>query len=304
MRRLLHRNSLLAAGAALALGAVLAGAGLGAASDRSQAPATATLAPRVEQPALGLMGTIPLYWGEAEDIGEILGGQAEPHWARAQLEERYRLHPLSALTEDALAGLDFLLMAQPRALSPAENVALDSWVRGGGRLLLFADPLLTGESRFGIGDRRRPQDVILLSPILDRWGLELEFEEDQPAGPSSREIAGQAVPVNLPGRLAPPAQGGCTLEAAGLLADCAIGQGRAVVVADAALLDLHHPAPEAAPALAMLVKRALVRGDIAGKSLPPYENDEQGLDLTSRSMVDALAATGAANLSTSVRNPP
>jgi hypothetical protein len=210
------------------------------------------------------MGTIPLYWGEADGLGEILGGEEELHWARSLLEDDYRLHPLAALTESELARLKFLLLAQPRALSPAENVALDSWVRAGGRLLLFADPLLTGESRFGIGDRRRPQDVILLSPILRRWGLELEVLEDQQSGPSLREIAGQAVPINLPGRFAPPVQGGCTLEAAGLLADCTIGKGHATILADAALLDLHHPAPEAAPALEMLVERAVAAGHFAG----------------------------------------
>ena len=67
------------------------------------------------------------------------------------------------------------MMIQPRPLSPQENVALDNWVAAGGRLLLFADPALTEDSAFAIGDRRRPQDVVLLSPILARWGLELEL---------------------------------------------------------------------------------------------------------------------------------
>jgi hypothetical protein len=239
----------------------------GAAGEQPQPPPAAA----EPLPGLGVMGTIPLYWGEAEGLGELIGGEGEPHWARARLEEHYRLHPLASLTEGDLAPLDSLLLAQPRALSPAENVALDAWVRGGGRLLLFADPLLTGESRFAIGDRRRPQEVILLSPILRHWGLELEFVEDQRAGLNRREIAGQAVPVNLPGRFAPPMQSGCTLEAGGLLADCKIGQGRAVVLADAALLDLHHPAPDAASALDMLVKRALKPGDFAGMSPPKGE---------------------------------
>ena len=256
------------------------------------------------RPTLGLMGTIPLYWGETDGLGELLGGNAEPHWARAQLEENYRLHPLAALTEEQLAPLKLLLLAQPRALSAAENVALDAWVRGGGRLLLFADPLLTGESRFAIGDRRRPQDVILLSPILRRWGLELQFEEDQPAGLTSREIAGQVVPVNLPGHFAPPVQGGCALEASGLLADCAIGAGRVLVLADGALLDLHHPAPEAAPALQMLVKRALSVGDFAGSTPVSAQNRFEPVDLSAQEGAGAPRSTGAENLAASVHNPP
>ena len=181
-----------------------------------------------ELPELGLMGTIPIYWGEAEGFGELLNGAGSGHWARARLEAGYRLRPLDALGDEDLAGLDFLLLAQPRALSPAENVALDKWVRGGGRLLLFADPMLTGESRFAIGDRRRPQDVILLSPILGHWGLALEFDEDQAAGYALLPAAGASIPVNLPGAFAlREGETECALAAANVLADCEIGSGRA-----------------------------------------------------------------------------
>ena len=97
-----------------------------------------------ELPELGLMGTIPIYWGESDDFGQLLSDEGEVHWARAQLEAGYRLRLLDMLSEESLAGLEVLMLAQPRALSPQENVALDTWVRRGGKLLLFADPLLTG----------------------------------------------------------------------------------------------------------------------------------------------------------------
>jgi hypothetical protein len=218
-------------------------------------------------PQLGLSGTIPIYWGEAEGMSEMLAGEGTPHWARAQLERSYRLRPLDLLDEANLAPLAYLLLAQPRALSAAENVAVDAWVRRGGKLLLFADPLLTGESRFSIGDRRRPQDVILLSPLLTHWGLELEFVEDQPGGAAMREIAGTALPVNLPGRFTRSAgSGNCTLAAGDLLARCTLGEGRVTVLADAALLDLHDPHPAAAEALAWLVETTFARaGDGTGQ---------------------------------------
>jgi hypothetical protein len=200
-------------------------------------------------------------------MGDVLAGSGTPHWARTQLETGYRLRPLDVLDDASLAPLDNLLLAQPRALSAAENVALDRWVRRGGRLLLFADPLLTGESRYSMGDRRRPQDVILLSPLLTHWGLELEFVEDQPGGMATREIAGTALPVNLPGRLTPGASGGkCTFSAEGLLARCALAAGHVTVVADAAVLDLHQPHPAAARALEWLVDTTFEEtGDGAGQ---------------------------------------
>ena len=214
-----------------------------------------------ELPELGLMGTIPIYWGESDDFGQLLSDEGEVHWARAQLEAEYRLRLLDMLSEESLAGLEVLMLAQPRALSPQENVALDTWVRRGGKLLLFADPLLTGESRFAIGDRRRPQDVILLSPILNHWGLTLVFDDEAPAGYTLVPTAGVPIPVNLPGSLSiTTGEADCELRAADVLAECAIGQGRALVLADAALLDLQQPHPRASPALAWLTREAFGTG--------------------------------------------
>lgn len=199
------------------------------------------------RPELGLFTTLPIYWNEAADLGELLHSDAPPHWARVQLEERFRLKPLDILSSgegDAtrqIKAMRHLLVAQPRPLSPAENVALDGWVRDGGRVLLFVDPMLTAESTFALGDKRRPQDVALLSPILARWGLRLEFDEAQPSGPRNVHVFDGTVPVELAGRLAPvPApdsDGTCILHADGLVAQCRIGQGRALILADAAVLD-------------------------------------------------------------------
>lgn len=212
-------------------------------------------------PALGLMGTIPIYWGEADGLGDVIGGTGDRHWARDQLAADFQLRPIDTLSSNNLKDLKFLLLAQPRALTADENVALDNWVRDGGRLLLFADPMLTGESRFGIGDRRRPQDVILLSPILRHWGLELQFDDQQPAGSAVVELAGAVLPVRLPGRFAAVNSSQdaekCQILSGGLLARCAaIGSGQVLALADAAVLDLHHPADGSSAALAWLVRES------------------------------------------------
>ena len=209
------------------------------------AAAVAWRTPR-EKPVLGLFTTLPIYWGETADLGAVLSDESGPHWVRRALERDYRLRPLDVLgaagQEQGLAGMRDLVLAQPRALSPAENVALDAWVREGGRVLLFADPMLTAHSGFALGDRRRPQEVILLSPLLSHWGLDLQFDETQPEGERRVAALGTAVPVNLPGRFAlrENAGGGdatCVLLGEGLVARCTIGRGKAVVIADAALLE-------------------------------------------------------------------
>ncbi len=150
-------------------------------------------------------------------------------------------------------------MAQPRPLSPSENVALDRWVRGGGRLLLFADPMLTEDSAFALGDPRRPQTSVLLSPILGRWGLELHYDERQPFGEHTGEALGIAVPANLAGRFALGPGSACVLSGGGLAADCPIGKGRVLVLADAALFERDGAGTARVEALDHLLETAFVR---------------------------------------------
>ena len=230
------------------------------------APALAQEQEQAERPALALMGTVPIYWGEAADLGETLAGSARQHWAREVLERDFVLAPVDYLSAETLARYDYLLMAQPRGLSAEENVALDAWVREGGRLLLFADPLMTGDTRFGIGDRRRPQDVALLSPILAHWGLELSFDADQAEGLHDADHFGDPLPVNMRGAWQYPADPSgtesgtareCNIPGDALLAHCRIGAGQALLVADAALLDLDGPYANAESALGWMVIHGL-----------------------------------------------
>lgn len=207
---------------------------------------------------LALFTSLPILWQESDDIRGLLRSDAPPHWALAVLRQRGELRPLDSLAlpdgKPAMAGVGLLVMAQPRPLSPQENVALDTWVRSGGRVLLFADPMLTAESAFALGDRRRPQDIVLLSPILNRWGLELTFDEDQPEGEQAVDWNGARLPVNLPGRFVLKGKG-CTLIADGIGARCKIGKGSVLAIADAAILE--ERAADAAGGRAALLEQLL-----------------------------------------------
>lgn len=190
--------------------------------------------------AVGLFTSLPIYWGENDDIGAIIGGEAETDWVRAVIEQRFAITPLDALEADTLDQSTRLIMAQPRPLAPSENVALDKWVRDGGRLLVFADPMLTRHSEYALGDKRRQQDVVVLSPILTRWGLELFFDEEQAVGERWVKAYDGEFPVNLPGQFRLREAGGegtCIISETGLLAQCEVGKGRVTLLADAALLD-------------------------------------------------------------------
>ena len=191
---------------------------------------------------IGLFTSLPILWPEADGVAAVLRHDAPAHWALATIRRHGSVLPLDRLASDGgaqpLGGLDMIVIAQPRPLAPDENVAFDQWVRAGGRVLLFADPMLTIHSRFPLGDPRRPQDTVLLSPILTRWGLRLESDELQPIGERLADMAGGAAPINLAGRfVAADENGQCSVMSSGLVARCAVGKGLVLAIADAALLD-------------------------------------------------------------------
>lgn len=212
--------------------------------------------PAEPQRPVALFTSLPIFWGEGEELGDLLKQGRPPRWAKAELEAHGPIRPLDTL-EHLSPDLKQLVIAQPRPLSPAENVALDNWVRRGGQLLLLADPALTEESAYPIGDKRRPQDIVLLSPILSRWGLELTFDEAQRAGLRVVAAGGTAIPVDLAGawRTTNPH---CLLEAEALLAVCRIGQGRVLALADAEIAAASDTEALRQPALAELLRRAFV----------------------------------------------
>lgn len=230
--------------AALALVFASASCGLGEADDTHPAE------------PIGLYTSLPILWRETDALAGMLDRDAPRHWVLAALEQHGAIRPVDSL--DAADGAmplprgGLLVLAQPRPLVPGENVALDGWVRAGGRVLLFADPMLTIDSSFALGDRRRPQDVVLLSPILSRWGLRLTFDEGQAGGERLAEVLSHPVPVNLPGRFELLASArDCVILGGGLLASCHIGAGRVLAFADAALL-------EEGPAHSVTIRRAFL----------------------------------------------
>lgn len=211
---------------------------------------------------IGLFTSLPILWNDSPDLASELRSDNAVHWAKAVLAGHGRVVALDLLTDApgprSLAGLRRLVIAQPRALSPQENVALDNWVRGGGQLLMLTDPAYTEESRFALGDPRRPQAAALLSPILTRWGLELQFEAAQSLEETDRAVMGVPIPVILPGRFLTRGQSNCRLWAEGLAVTCAIGRGRVLALADAALLERADPTGRRATAFGQLLDSAFL----------------------------------------------
>lgn len=189
------------------------------------------------KPPLMLMTELPIVWGE----GGAFDPASRPAAGYRALQEEFDIRLIDHLDGAKLRGR-LLLLAQPRALDPAELVALDAWVRGGGRVLVLTDPALLWPSGLPLGDIRRPPATGMLGPLLGHWGLAIEPE---PA-PEVRRVDGvgadgRRLVLAAPGRFAAT---GTACSANGPLAQCRIGAGTAHLVADA---DLLHDALWAGP---------------------------------------------------------
>jgi hypothetical protein len=178
-----------------------------------------------QRPTLLLLTSLPLVFS---DSFSLHGGSP----ALKTLETRYRVAPISVTSPAELGKGRLLLMAQPFAQTAENLVALDDWVRRGGRVLLLADPMLEWPSKRPLGDPSRPPPMFADTGLLAHWGLRLDAPDER--GPMLRGLAGREIQTVSPGTLF----GRCMISADRLVAHCAIGRGEAVVVADADFLNL------------------------------------------------------------------
>ena len=206
--------------------------------------------PANERPTLLLLTSLPLVFGEQFS----LEGGGTP--ALKALESRYRIVPISVSDDADLAKGRLLLMAHPQAQPAEDLVALDSWVRRGGRVLLLADPLLDWPSERPLGDRLRPPPMFMDTGLLAHWGLTLDTPERREA--AIRKLAGFDITTVSPGSL----HGHCDVSRDGLVAHCRIGKGAATVVADADFVDADRLGPAAKHNLdALLAELAAIEAD-------------------------------------------
>jgi hypothetical protein len=194
----------------VAIVSVLAIAGLGWLGRPYQSSDALPARTEAERPTLSLLTSLPLIFGERFGLGE--GGSP----ALSRLEQRYKVVPIGVADAASLTGQTLLLMAHPRAQPAEALVDLDKWVRGGGSLLLLADPKLEWPSERPLGDILRPAPMFADTGLLKHWGLGLSEEGLASSGP-------------------------CEVAEDGQIARCRIGRGQATVIADADFLNVQSP---------------------------------------------------------------
>jgi hypothetical protein len=227
---------------------IVAAAGVGmVVKDRSRSlPARAP----GDRPELTVLTSLPIVFPEQF----TLRASAAP--ALKALQSRYRLVQISVTDRESLGQARLLLMAQPQAQPAEALVELDQWVRGGGRVLVLADPALEWPSEHALGDVLRPPLAFPDTGLLGHWGLRLDAPDSR--GPKLLAVGGGEIRTNSPGSLVATASG-CAVEPEQLIARCRIGQGQAIVVADADFIDAARIAGGAGSANLDLLLEELAR---------------------------------------------
>lgn len=196
--------------------------------------ATLYTEPASSTPVTMLSG-LPLRWAGEGDLSAMLQRGAADDPALDRLEKTHRIALVDSLADHVPPAGAVLLLAHPRALSPQDLVAVDAFVRGGGRAVILADALSGWPAPHPLGDSRNPPVTSLLTPLLDHWGLTLGAA---PAGETAAhgvDLDGRRLRLFSAGRFeAVPS--GCATHADRRIAHCRIGAGEAWLVGDADLL--------------------------------------------------------------------
>lgn len=171
---------------------------------------------------------------------QVASGEAQPSSLFEALAEKNRVVVIDDFQKLDRPGNIPLLLIQPRALAPRELVQLDDWIGKGGVAIIFADPVLDWPSDYPLGDKRRPLFTSLLNPVFAHWGLQLALPTDiasdaQTTAAGQYALSAQSAGIWVKGKNAIPAAQ-CAIREDELIAYCSIGKGKALLIADADIL--------------------------------------------------------------------
>ena len=121
-----------------------------------------------KRPAVGLISTLPIDGGFDPQRGAL------PSWAVAdQIGQMFELRDLTTEVDRVPDDIDVLMVAHPKDLSGQTRYAIDQYVLGGGKAMVFVDPF--SEAAAGIPDPENPMRLhnSRLPDLFAAWGVEL-----------------------------------------------------------------------------------------------------------------------------------
>jgi len=92
-----------------------------------------------KKPVVGIISSLPLQMGPG-GIQAMMQGQSQPFAIYTELNQTYKTQMIQANFAAIPKDIDVLMLAHPSALSDTQAEAVDQFVLGGGRALIFVDP--------------------------------------------------------------------------------------------------------------------------------------------------------------------
>jgi ABC-type uncharacterized transport system involved in gliding motility auxiliary subunit len=129
---------------------------------------------RPDRPVIGLISGLPITAGFDPQTQQM----RQPWLITSQVQQLFELRTLPLTTTEIEAEIDVLMVVHPKDLGDDTLYAIDQFILGGGRALLFVDPY----SETDIGDAN-PQMAMMadrsssLAKLLDAWGIAVDVEE-------------------------------------------------------------------------------------------------------------------------------
>ncbi|NQT94398.1 MAG: GldG family protein, partial [Lentisphaerae bacterium] len=126
------------------------------------------------KPVVGVMSSLPVL-GTAARPYPMPGQapQASPAWvAFSELRQDYEIREVSTMAEDIDKDLEALVVLHPKNLPETTLYAIDQYLLGGGRLLVFLDPLSVADAEASPQNPYAPPATSSdLERMLPAWGV-------------------------------------------------------------------------------------------------------------------------------------
>ncbi len=150
-----------------------------------------------KQPVIGLMSSLPM----TPDFDPMTRQMREPWVIYTQMQQLFDVRNVATTATSIEDDIDLLMIVHPKDLSDGTLFAIDQFLLGGGRAIVFVDP--HAEIDLPPQDPNNPMAAMMadrsssLDKLLGAWGVEVpgdkvvgdrRFAVQVPAGPNQRPV--------------------------------------------------------------------------------------------------------------------
>lgn len=123
-----------------------------------------------EKPTVGVISDLEINGGF-----DMMTRQSKQPWLTiSQLDQLFNVKHLSRDLEEIEAGVDLLLVVHPKALPATTRFAIDQYVLGGGRAMVFVDPYAEQDTQAMMGAPASADLSSDMPELLAAWGVDYD----------------------------------------------------------------------------------------------------------------------------------